>query len=104
LLKKKDLSSYKKNLNKMRKRRTHKVTKTTLRSDKVIKTFEHLTGKRYALQKINNLRHHGLLVTMNTFLERERTFLNMGSPYTAKIQFTPTRLYTMQFEFTNLYW
>ena len=27
LLKKKDLSSYKKNLNKLRKRRTHKVTK-----------------------------------------------------------------------------
>ena len=69
LLKKKDLSSWKhdtcrkylaKNLNKLRKRRTHKVTKKTLRSGKVKKTFEHMTGKRYALQKINNLRHHGL--------------------------------------------
>ena len=59
LLKKKDLSSWKKNLNKLRKRRTHKVTKKTLRSGKVIKTFEHLTGKRYVLQKINHLRQHG---------------------------------------------
>ena len=41
---------------------------------------------------------------MNTFLERARTFLNDGSPNSAKIQCTPTRLYTMQFEFTNLYW
>ena len=48
-LKKKDLYSYKKNLNKLRKRRTHKVTKKALRSGKVRKTFEHLTGKRYAL-------------------------------------------------------
>ena len=60
LLKKKDLSSWKKNLNKLRKRRTHKVTKKSLRPGKVKKTFEHMTGKRYALQKINNLRHHGL--------------------------------------------
>ena len=49
LLKKKDLSSYKKNLNKLRKRRTHKVTKKNLRSGKVRKIIEHLTGKRYAL-------------------------------------------------------
>ena len=49
LLKKKDSSSYKKNLNKLRKRRTHKATKKALRSGKVRKTFEHLTGKRYAL-------------------------------------------------------
>ena len=104
LLKKKDLSSYKKHLNKSRKRRAHKVTKKSLKPGKVRKTFEHLTGKRYALQKINHLRKHGFEVTMNTFLERERTFLNDGSPYTAKIQCTPKRLYTMQFEFTNLYW
>ena len=104
LLKKKDLSSYKRNLSKLRKRRTHKVTKKSLKPGKARKTFEHLTGKRYALQKINGLRHSGFRVTMNTFLERERTFLKVGSPYTAKIQCTSNRLYTMNFEFTNLYW
>ncbi len=101
LLKKKDLSSYKKNLNIMRKRRTHKVTKKSLKPGKVRKTFENLTGKRYALKKINGLRQSGFMVTMNTFLERERSFLNIGSPYTAKIQCTPNRVYTMNFEFTN---
>ena len=56
LLKKKDLSSYKKHLNKSRKRRAHKVTKKSLKPGKVRKNFENLTGKRYALHKIKNLR------------------------------------------------
>ena len=69
--------------------------------NKVIKPKKFLTSKRHALQKINNLRHHGFRVTMNTFLERARNFLSDRSPYTTRIQCTPTRVYSMKFEFTN---
>ena len=126
LLKKKDKSTFKKNLNKLRKRRALKVTKQSLKIRKVRepkkvltkdkdstkekeslkmnkfrKPQKFITSKRHALQKINHLRLHGFEVTMKTFLERERNFLNVGSPYTTYIQCTPARVYKMKFEFTN---
>ena len=69
--------------------------------DKVKKPQKFMTSKRHALQKINGLRHSGFRVTINTFLEKARNFLNDSSPYTSFIQCTPTRVYKMKFEFTN---
>ena len=103
LLKAQDTLSWKKNLNKLRKRRTLKVTKAQ-RKVNIRKSFEHLTSKRFALQKINHLRYNGFVVTMKTFLERERNFLDEDVPYTTKIQCTPNRVYRIKMEFTNTYW
>ena len=103
LLKAQDTSSWKKNLNKLRKRRTLKETKA-LKKVNIRKSFEEMTSKRHALRKIKCLRQNGLVVTMKTFLERERNFLDKDVPYTAKIQCAPNRVYTMKLEFTNTYW
>ena len=100
LLKAKNTSYWKKNLNKLRKRRTLKATKAQ-RKVSIRKSFKEMTSKRFALQKINHLRYNGFRVTMNTFLERERNFLDEGVPYTTKIQCTPNRVYRMKLEFTN---
>ena len=103
LLRAQDTSSWKKNLNKLRKRRTLKATKA-LRKVNVMKSFENMTSKRHALRKIKCLRQNGLVVTMKTFLERERNFLDEEIPYTTKIQCTPKRVYSIKLEFTNTYW
>ena len=95
LLKAQDTSSWKNNLNKLRKRRTLKVTKAQ-RKVNIRKSFEEITSKRFALLKISCLRQHGLVVTMQTFMERERNFLDKDVPYTAKIQCTPNRVYSIK--------
>ena len=77
-----------------------KATKA-LKKVNIRKSFEEMTSKRHALRKIKCLRQNGLVVTMKTFLERERNFLDKDVPYTAKIQCTPNRVYTMKLEFTN---
>ena len=90
-------------LNKLRKRRTLKAT-IAQRKVNVRKSFENMTSKRHALKKIIGLRQNGLVVTMKTFLERERNFLDEDVPYTTKIQCTPNRVYAIKLEFTNTYW